>query len=90
MTEREFGARMDETEDARRYWQGELDRLKELRDNAAKVQNGLEYATELLTSLQARLPEKTRRPRNWRRYPKSSRSRYCRSVRTSFGRSARR
>jgi DNA invertase Pin-like site-specific DNA recombinase len=57
MTEKELDDRLDETEDARRYWQGELERLQELRDNAAKVQNGLEYATELLTSLQARLPE---------------------------------
>ena len=33
-----------------------LARLKEPRDNAVRVQHGLEYATELLTSLQARSP----------------------------------
>ena len=70
MTEREFDARMEETEDARRYWQGELDRLKELRDNAVKVQNGLEYATELLTSLQARLPEIDQTPEELAALPK--------------------
>jgi len=70
MTEREFDTRMDETEDARRYWQGELDRLKELRDNAVKVQNGLEYATELLTSLQARLTEIDQTPEELAALPK--------------------
>ena len=70
MTEREFDARMDEIEDARRPWQGELDRLKELRDNAVKVQNGLEYATELLTSLQARLPEIDQTPEELAALPK--------------------
>ncbi len=48
---------MEETKDARRYWQEEVDRLNELRDDAAKVQRGLDYVTELLTSLQAKLPE---------------------------------
>lgn len=56
ITEQEFDLRMEETDEARRYWQDEVDRLKELRDDAAKVQSGLDYVTELLTSLQAKLP----------------------------------
>jgi chromosome segregation ATPase len=57
ISEEEFDARMDETEEARKYWHSELDRLAELRDNAAKVQSGLDYATQFLTSLQAELPD---------------------------------
>jgi DNA invertase Pin-like site-specific DNA recombinase len=57
MSEREYDELVDETEDARRYWQSELARLQELRDNQAKVEAGLDYATELLTTLQAQLPE---------------------------------
>jgi chromosome segregation ATPase len=56
ITENEFDARMEETEETRQYWQGEIDRLKELRDDAAKVQSGLSYVTELMTSLQSQLP----------------------------------
>jgi hypothetical protein len=48
---------MDETEETRRYWQSELAQLQELRYNQAKVQAGLDYATELLTTLQETLPE---------------------------------
>jgi chromosome segregation ATPase len=55
--EREFDARMDETEDARRYWQTEVVRLTELRDNAASVQSGLDYAAELLATLRKRLSQ---------------------------------
>jgi hypothetical protein len=47
---------MEETEEARKHWREELDRLTELRDNEAKVQSGLQYATQFLTALQAELP----------------------------------
>ena len=36
---------MEETEEARQYWQTEIARLTELRDNAAIVQAGLDYAS---------------------------------------------
>jgi translation initiation factor 2B subunit (eIF-2B alpha/beta/delta family) len=48
---------MEETEEAREHWREELDRLTDLRDNAAKVQSGLDYATRFLTSLQGELPD---------------------------------
>jgi hypothetical protein len=57
ISEEEFDARMEETEEARQHWREELDRLTELRDNAAKVESGLEYATQFLTALQAQLPD---------------------------------
>jgi DNA invertase Pin-like site-specific DNA recombinase len=57
ITESEFDTRMAETEEARKYWEAETDRLRELRDNATKVQAGLNYATELLIGIQRRLPE---------------------------------
>ena len=57
ITEMEFDARMDETEETRQYWDAELVQLWELRDNTAKVQAGLDYATELLTALQDKLVE---------------------------------
>ena len=56
MTEAEFDTRMEETEEARQYWQSELARLQELRDNRDKVQAGLDYATKLLTTIQKELP----------------------------------
>ena len=56
ITEVEFDARMEETEEARCYWESELERLRELRDNAAEVQAGLDYATRLLTAIQEKLP----------------------------------
>jgi hypothetical protein len=57
MTEREFDARMEETEEAARYWQGEIKRLTTLRDDAEKVEAGLSYIEALLGNLQVRLPE---------------------------------
>jgi DNA invertase Pin-like site-specific DNA recombinase len=57
ISEAEFDARMEETEEARQHWREELDRLMELRDNADKVQSGLDYATQFLTALQAELPD---------------------------------
>jgi DNA invertase Pin-like site-specific DNA recombinase len=55
VTEAEFDARMDETEEAREYWHDELERMLELRDDATKVRASLDYAAELLTALQERL-----------------------------------
>jgi hypothetical protein len=57
LTETEFDTRMDETEDTRQYWEAELERLQELRDNTERVWAGLDYATQLLTALQGRLAE---------------------------------
>jgi len=57
MTEAEFDHRMEETERARQYWQSELARLQDLRDDAAKVQAGMDYITDFLTALQDRLTE---------------------------------
>jgi len=39
------------------YWQSELARLRELRDNRDKVQAGLDYITKLLPTLQGKLPK---------------------------------
>lgn len=57
MTEAEFEARMNETKEAKQYWQTELAHLKELRDNAAKIQDELDYARTLLASIRQRLPK---------------------------------
>ena len=73
MTEAEFDARMEETEEARRYWQSEVERLRESRDNAAKVQAGLDYATELLTTLQEVLPGIDQTPQELKALPKDER-----------------
>ncbi len=62
MTDKEFDARMTETDEAKDYWQNELSRLVELRDNAAKVRVGLDYVTDLMTGLQERLPEIDQEP----------------------------
>jgi hypothetical protein len=62
MTEKEFDARMDETGETCQYWRSELGRLQELGDNQAKIEAGLDYATELLTTLQGRLSETDQTP----------------------------
>jgi hypothetical protein len=73
LTEVEFDARMDETEEARQYWQTEIVRLTELRDNAATVQAGLDYATELMTRLQERLPLIDQSPEQLKALPRQER-----------------
>jgi site-specific DNA recombinase len=59
MTEREFDARMEETEEARRYWRNEEARLRELRDETDRVNAGMDYVREFLAELGA-LPEEQR------------------------------
>jgi hypothetical protein len=53
----ECEARMAETEEYRAYWQGEIKRLTDLRDNAAKVKAGIDYTYKLLDGLRERLEE---------------------------------
>jgi chromosome segregation ATPase len=74
MTEAEFDARMDETEDSHQYWESELTRLEELRDNTARVQAGLDYATRLLTALQDTLSEIDLPPEELRALPEGRRN----------------
>ena len=73
MTEAEFDQRMGETKETRQYWEDELARLRELRDNAVKVQVGLDYATELLTTLQEVLPGIDQTPQELKALPKDER-----------------
>jgi len=55
--EPEFDERMTETDDKRQYWQAELERLQELRDDSSSVQAGLNYANELLETIHNVLDE---------------------------------
>jgi len=73
MTEREFDGHMEETEESLQHWQAELERLMELRDNAVKVQAGLDYATELLTTLQDILPDIDQTPKELKAMAKEER-----------------
>jgi DNA invertase Pin-like site-specific DNA recombinase len=75
ISEREFDARMEETEVDREYWRGELARLQELRDNAERVQSGLDYVTELLASFQARLSQIDQTPEELRARSREERDR---------------
>jgi len=74
ITEAEFDARMEETEEAHQYWRAELARLQELRDNQDKIQAGLDYATEPLTTLQAKLAEIDQTPEELRDLPEEKRN----------------
>jgi DNA invertase Pin-like site-specific DNA recombinase len=82
ITEKEFDCRMDETRERHLYWQSELDRLLELRDNAVKVQAGLDYATELLTVLRGRLSEIDIPPDELRELPDDRRAKILEKQRT--------
>ena len=74
ITEQEFDVRMEETKDVQLYWQGELDRLKELRDDAVKVKAGLDFATNLLNTLQEMLPEIDISPDDLKALPEEKRN----------------
>ena len=74
ITEQEFDLRMEETDETHRYWQDEVQRLKELRDDAAKVQSGLDYVTELLASIQAKLPGIDQPPDELNQMPEEERN----------------
>ena len=69
MTEAEFDIRMDETEESWQYWQSELVRLQELRDNRAKIEAGLDYVTELMSTLQEVLPTIDQTPEELKALP---------------------
>lgn len=73
ITEQEFDSRMQETEESLKHWEAELERLMELRDNTAKVQAGLDYATELLTKLQEILPDIDQTPKELKAMPEHER-----------------
>ena len=57
ITEEEFEQQMNETMEAQNYWDGEIERLTELRDNSSKVKAGLDYAYALLGEYRAKLVE---------------------------------
>jgi DNA invertase Pin-like site-specific DNA recombinase len=69
ITEQEFDARMEESEETARYWQAEIKRLTDLRDDAQKVQAGLSYVTDLLGALQERLPGIDQEPEELKALP---------------------
>jgi len=71
ISEKEFDSRMAETLDALNYWQGEVDRLQELRDNAAKVQAGIDYTTQLLQSFESQLTDIDIPPDELEKLPKA-------------------
>lgn len=73
MTDDEFDARIQETNDARQHWQNTLSQLIELRDNADKVAHGLAYVTELMGTLETRLPEIDQEPEVLMAKPKEKR-----------------
>lgn len=73
MTEKEFDARMAETEESRLYWLEQLDHLKELRDDALKVRSGLNYAQRLLESISEKLPEIDQTTEELKKLPKEKR-----------------
>jgi predicted nucleic acid-binding Zn-ribbon protein len=70
ITEAEFDAHIDETEKTREYWQTELTRIQDLRDNQDKVQAGLKYARELLVALQNKLSEIDQAPEELKALPR--------------------
>jgi DNA invertase Pin-like site-specific DNA recombinase len=73
ITENEFDSRMDETDEARQYWDEQLKDLLELRDNRDKVSAGLDYARRLMLSIQEKLPEIDQSPTELRRLPEEAR-----------------
>jgi DNA invertase Pin-like site-specific DNA recombinase len=56
MTDKEFDARIQETDDAKADIQEQLAQLVQLRDDSAKVDDGLRYLVELMTNIREELP----------------------------------
>lgn len=73
ITEQEFDARMEESAESAKHWQVEIKRLTELRDDAAKVQAGLSYVTDLMQNLYERLPGIDQTPEELKELPKERR-----------------
>jgi len=73
MTDNEFDARIQETDDARQQWQNTLSQLIELRDSAEKVVCGLAYVTELMETIETLLPEIDQEPEVLITMPKEKR-----------------
>jgi DNA invertase Pin-like site-specific DNA recombinase len=71
MTEDEFDKLIAETDDEMEYWKSEIRRLTELRDDNAKVQDGLAYTRELMLALQVELPSIDQSPEELRVLPKA-------------------
>ena len=74
MSESEFDARMDETEKERAFWQSEIDRLKELRDDARKIDQGLNYANNFLASLREGVGDLDMTPRELNKLSREERN----------------
>lgn len=73
ITEAEFDRTMAETEESQRYWESEVQRLVELRDDAAKVDNALAYTAELMSKIQEGLPHIDQTPEQLKAMPESER-----------------
>jgi DNA invertase Pin-like site-specific DNA recombinase len=69
----EFEQRMAETDDNRQFWQDELFRLQELRDNAEGVRAGLDYVSELMGQFQTAIPAIDHSPEEMRALSKEDR-----------------
>jgi DNA invertase Pin-like site-specific DNA recombinase len=82
ITEHEFDARMEETEEAVRYWHAEIERLTDLRDDTQKMQNGIDYTRELLASMRARLYEIDCTPEELAEMPEEKRNEILEERRT--------
>lgn len=57
ISEGEYEMLMKETEKQKEYWQGEIERLQELRDNEEILNDSINYAVTLMESLQENLSE---------------------------------
>ena len=56
ITGAKFEELMKDTEESRKYWESELVRLRELRDNQEKVQVGIDYVNRLMANVETILP----------------------------------
>jgi hypothetical protein len=61
---------MKDTEESWKYWESELVRLKELRDNQEKARIGIDYVNRLMANAETILPMADIPPDELRRLPK--------------------
>jgi hypothetical protein len=73
ITEKEFDARMAETEESRQYWLEQLDHLRELSQDSLKIKSSLDYARDLFESIAEILPEIDQSPEELKTLPAEKR-----------------
>jgi len=74
ITEQEYDELIAETEEHHQYWESELARLKELKDNQDMVRAGIDYIHQLMANIEKVLPVADIPPAELKKLPEEKRN----------------